>query len=296
MCFLHIFILNLESIIGLYGIKNNRGLCLRGICLTFCCDNGGMKRIFITVGLLLLCNYSIIAYLPRIGSGNDLDISFEQKMFESHAKQLYDCINERALSYDAFFLGLKGYYVLKAQDKLKNPDVLTIIDFSKPANEDRFYLIDMLNSRLILKSLVAHGRNTGTVYATDFSNKPNSYQSSLGFFLTGETYTGAHGLSLRLDGTEKYINDNARMRDIVVHAADYVSQAFMGAYGRIGRSLGCPALPVEYISMVVETIKDGSCIFAYYPDQRYMRMSPVMNNSKYLEAFRKEQPAPAADH
>ena len=254
-----------------------------------------MKRIFVTVSLLLICNYTIIAYLPDNGTDKNINVSFEQRMFDSYAKQLYDCVGETALSYDAFYIALKGYYTLKAQDKLKNPKVLTIIDFSRSANEDRFYLIDMVEEKLILKSLVAHGRNTGTVYATNFSNKPNSYQSSLGFFLTGETYTGAHGLSLRLDGTEKYFNDNARRRDIVVHAADYVNEAFAGAYGRIGRSLGCPALPVGCISKVIEAIKNGSCMFAYYPDQRYMRTSVVVNNSTYLEAFKKEQLAAAVD-
>jgi hypothetical protein len=253
-----------------------------------------MKKIFFTVALLLFCNYTIIAYLPVSGNDSEVSLSFEQRIFDLYAKQLYECIGETALSYDAFYIGLKGYYVLKAQDKLRNPNVLTIIDYSRPANEDRFYLIDMLQGKLVLKSLVAHGRNTGTIYATSFSNKPNSYQSSLGFFLTGETYKGAHGLSLRLDGTERSFNDNARMRDIVVHSADYVSESFIGSYGRLGRSLGCPALPPEYISMIVETIKDGSCIFAYYPDQRYMRSSRVVNSSIYLEAFKEEQLAAVA--
>lgn len=252
-----------------------------------------MRKIYFTIALLLLSCCPLVAYLPVTGPDNNVNVSFGQQVFDSYAKQMYECVGDSAMNYDAFYLALKGYYVLKAQKKLKNPRVLTIIDFSRSANEDRFYLIDMLEGKLLLKSLVAHGRNTGVEYATKFSNKPNSYQSSLGFFLTGESYTGEHGLSLRLDGAERAINDNARKRAIVIHAADYVSEAFMGAYGRIGRSLGCPALPAESISMVVEAIKDGSCIFAYYPDQRYMRTSAVINNTKYIEAFKKEQLAVA---
>lgn len=253
-----------------------------------------MKKIYFTLTLLLLFSYPLVAYLPYSEHEKDIrDASFEQRTFDSYAQQVYECLGDSTINYDAFYLGLKGYYVLKAQKKLKNPRVLTIIDFSRSANEDRFYLIDLLEGKLLLKSLVAHGRNTGMEYAIKFSNKPESYQSSLGFFLTGEAYTGEHGLSLRLDGAEKMINDNARKRAIVIHGAEYVSQSFMDAYGRIGRSLGCPALPVEAISKVVNTIKNGSCIFAYYPDQRYMRSSLVVNNGKYLDAFKKEQLAVA---
>jgi hypothetical protein len=246
-----------------------------------------MKRVIIVLALLAWANYASTAYFFSPDNGTESSLNDEQE-FDAYAKKLYASIGESTLSYNAFLLALKGYYLLKAEDKLANSNVLTVIDFSKPANENRFYLIDVLNGKLLLKTLVAHGRNTGEVYATKFSNKPNSYQSSLGLFVTGETYTGAHGLSLRLDGTEKMINDNARTRDIVVHAADYVSSSFASSYGRIGRSLGCPALPVEYVSMVVNKIKNGSCFFAYYPDPLYLQKTVLAHSRKYMEAFRKE--------
>lgn len=247
-----------------------------------------MKRVLFVLVLLAWANYASTSYFTNNGNGTGLALSDEQE-FDAYARRLYSSIGETTLSYNAFVLALKGYYLLKAENKLGNTNVLTVIDFSKPANENRFYLIDVLNGKLLLKTLVAHGRNTGEVYATKFSNKPNSYQSSLGLFLTGETYTGAHGLSMRLDGTERSINDNARMRDIVVHAADYVSSSFVSTYGRLGRSLGCPALPAEYVSMVVEKIKNGSCFFAYYPDPLYLKRTVLSYSSKYMEAFRKER-------
>jgi hypothetical protein len=247
-----------------------------------------MRKILFALCLVILANYVSTAY-PEIDNDTPrLSLSDEQE-FDTYAKKLYNTIGESSLSYKAFVLALKGYYFLKAENKLANSNVLTVIDYSKPANENRFYLIDVLNGKILLKTLVAHGRNTGEVYATSFSNQPNSYKSSLGLFVTGETYTGAHGLSMRLDGTESAINDNARTRDIVVHAADYVSSGFINSNGRLGRSLGCPAVPAQYVSMVVNTIKNGSCFFAYYPDPFYLQRTILAHSRKYMDAFRKER-------
>lgn len=248
-----------------------------------------MKRVLFIVALLILAN-CVSDALPH--PGNDVTPSSslsDETEFNEHAKKLYNSIGESTLSYNAFLLALKGYYFLKAENKIANAEVITVIDFSRSANENRFYLIDILNAKLLLKTLVAHGRNTGEIYAKSFSNQPNSYKSSLGLFVTGETYTGAHGLSMRLDGTERSINDNARNRDIVVHAAEYVDPAFISSYGRIGRSLGCPALPAEYVKTVIEKIKNGSCFFAYYPDQQYLQKTVLAHNRKYIEAFRNEK-------
>jgi hypothetical protein len=250
-----------------------------------------MKKGFAVIGLLLWCNYVSTAYI-RIGNGSSIK---EEQSFSDHSRKLYTALNDSSLNYHAFQLALKGYYLLKSQGKLQNTSVLSIVDYSMSSVEERFYLIDMSAGKMILKTLVAHGRNTGEVYAKKFSNVPNSYCTSLGFFVTGETYTGAHGLSLRIDGTERTINDNARARDIVIHAADYVSKAFINSCGRLGRSLGCPALPPEYLSAVVNKIKNGSCFFAYYPDPSYMAKSRLLNNTMYLESFGKEYRASAND-
>jgi hypothetical protein len=247
-----------------------------------------MKRIVIVVGLLLCAHYASTAYMKRSG-GQETQALYAEQEFNSYAKKIYSAIGDPTLSFNAFEMALKGYFLLKAENKLSNSDVLTVIDFSKPATENRFYLIDLLNNKMLVKTLVAHGRNTGEIYATSFSNKPNSYQSSLGLFLTGETYIGAHGLSLRLDGTERTINDNARVRDIVVHAADYVSGTFINSYGRLGRSLGCPALPMEYLGTVIDKIKNGSCFFAYYPDPKYLQSTILSHSTQYIDEFRKEQ-------
>ena len=128
---------------------------------------------------------------------------------------------------------------------------------------------------MITKSLVAHGRSTGMLYPESFSNKMQSYQSSLGFFITDDTYEGKHGYSLRLNGIEKNINDNARKRAIVFHAADYVSRDFIEKYGRIGRSFGCPALPLEQNRKIIDLIKNNTCVFMYFPTPDYIKKSDL---------------------
>jgi hypothetical protein len=129
--------------------------------------------------------------------------------------------------------------------------------------------------KLLYRTYVAHGRETGLTYAREFSNIPNSYQSSLGFYRTAETYHGKHGYSLRLDGLESQINDLARQRAIVMHAADYARKSFVQEYGRLGRSLGCPALPPELSQDIISRIKDGSCVFVYADDSEYLTSSHV---------------------
>jgi hypothetical protein len=141
---------------------------------------------------------------------------------------------------------------------------------------ERFFLFDLRERRLLRKSLVAHGRNSGDDQAERFSNEPNSLQSSLGFYRCAETYHGQHGLSMRLDGLERGINDNARVRNIVVHSADYVHSDFVRRHGRLGRSFGCPALPVEGYPELIDTIGQGCLLFIYADDPIYHRESGLM--------------------
>lgn len=198
--------------------------------------------------------------------------------FDVYAYQLYKELNEKELNYIAFKTALKGYLALKEEDMLKNPNLLTIVDFSKSSTQERLYIIDMKNKKTIHKSLVAHGQNSGEKFAKQFSNRPDSHQSSLGFYITGETYNGKHGLSLKLDGLEKGFNDKARERAIVVHGADYVSTNFIRQQGRLGRSHGCPAVPAEATAQVIRLIKDKTCLFVYYPDQEYLERSAFLKN------------------
>ena len=170
-------------------------------------------------------------------------------------------------SLESFKIAYEGYENLKSQHKLEN-NILTIIDFSLSSKKKRLWVIDMESNVVLFHSLVAHGMNSGEEFATNFSNKSESYKSSLGFYLTGEIYQGKHGSSLRLDGIEKGVNDNARNRAIVIHGADYVSENFIKNYGRLGRSQGCPALPINITSKVISKIKDKSVLFIYHPSKK----------------------------
>jgi hypothetical protein len=157
------------------------------------------------------------------------------------------------------------------------PKTLTVIDFSKPSTEKRLWVYDLRTHALLFHEYVAHGRGSGENRPTQFSNLPESNQSSLGLFRTGEAYIGKHGLSLRLDGLERGINDRARERAIVVHGADYVNPATAKAQGRLGRSLGCPAVRPEIASSLIQAIKDGGLLFSYYPQQSWLETSAYLN-------------------
>ncbi len=199
------------------------------------------------------------------------------QMDESNIQSIYSRINDPDLNFEALKQALKGYNVLRERYMLNNNFILTIIDYSKPSNTERFFVIDINSGKILYKSLVAHGRNSGLEYASSFSNKQCSYKSSIGFFLTGETYYGKHGFSLRLNGLEKGINDNAMERAIVIHSASYVTEEYIKKYGRLGRSHGCPALPAYNYENIIGTIKNKTCLFIFYPDKKYMSSSEFVN-------------------
>lgn len=184
---------------------------------------------------------------------------------------VYDNLNSNNYTLpnlESFTEALRGFYLLKEKG-LITKDVLTLIDFSLSSNEKRLWVIDLNTNTVLFHSLVAHGRNTGEEFATSFSNSPESYKSSLGFYATAEVYNGKHGKSLKLDGLERGINSNARERAVVIHGADYVSNSFIQNNRRLGRSLGCPAIPLELTDQIIETIKDKSCLFVYFPSNTY---------------------------
>lgn len=187
-------------------------------------------------------------------------------------------IVSEGLSSKALLQAVNGYATLKEKHTVEK-DVLVVIDYTKSSNAERFYVLDMRDTSLTYSLIVAHGRNTGDEFATSFSNQPGSYMSSLGFFKTAETYDGKHGLSLRLDGLERGINHLARERAIVIHQADYVSMDFAAEHGRIGRSLGCPALPQENYSAVIDLIKDGCLLYIFGGDEHYASQSAVLSKS-----------------
>jgi len=181
------------------------------------------------------------------------------------------------INQQAVRLALNGYQKLRSLGKLANVQYLTIADFSKPSNEERLFIIDMNIMQVVVKSLVAHGRNSGVKMANQFSNRYASFQSSLGFYITGGIYKGKHGASLELEGVEKGINDQAKERAIVIHGADYVSNKLIQQQGYIGRSLGCPAVPNNQVAKIINTIKGASCLFIYAPDLSYTKKSSLDN-------------------
>jgi L,D-transpeptidase catalytic domain len=182
------------------------------------------------------------------------------------------------LSKEAFECAVKGYERLQQKNLLKKTTVLTIVDYSLPSTQKRLYVLDMAGGKILFHSLAAHGRNSGLLYASDFSNTPSSLKTSLGFFVTAGTYYGGNGYSLKLKGCEKGINDNAMERAIVMHGAPYVNEQFIQQNGYLGRSHGCPALPENISKKLIDIIKDGSCVFLYHPEKKYTAHSKILNS------------------
>lgn len=160
--------------------------------------------------------------------------------------------------------------------EVKAPRTLTVIDYSKPSSQERLWVFDLTTRELLYEELVAHGQGTGANVATKFSNDNESHQTSLGLFVTDTTYVGKNGYSLRLDGLDEGYNDKARDRAIVMHGAPYVSEAFVKANGRLGRSWGCPAVSDAVARQLIDRVKGGGLVFAYYPDAKFLK------SSKYL--------------
>jgi len=189
----------------------------------------------------------------------------------------YTLLREPSLNPEAFRLGLLGYYSLRSKDMVSNDSLLTIIDYSMPSTDERFFVINLRRNRVEYKSLVSHGRNSGDLYAGRFSNRKQSHQSPLGFFLTDETYRGGQGYSLLLNGVDTGYNDLSRPRGIVIHGAAYATRDYISRYGRLGRSFGCPALPPGISTRVIDLIRHGSVLFSYFPDPGYIRNTKILH-------------------
>jgi hypothetical protein len=172
-------------------------------------------------------------------------------------------------------LGLVAYLKAKNRGIINNP-YLTIIDYSKPSSERRLWVVDMRSNKVLFNTWVTHGKNSGDVMATSFSNEPGSLKSSIGVFLTKDPYNGGNGYSLRLLGLEQGINDNAYSRSIVVHGAWYADPSMVNASGQIGRSWGCPAVSPGTIRPLINTIKDNSLVVVYYPDRNWLTHSSFL--------------------
>lgn len=182
------------------------------------------------------------------------------------------------LSKQAFDYAIKGYHYLLQKNMLHNTGVITIVDYSKPSSEKRLYVLDMNEGKILFQTLVAHGRNSGYIYAKDFSNAASSLKTSLGFYVTANTYNGNNGYSLKLQGCERGINDKAMERAIVLHGAEYATEDFLQHNGYLGRSHGCPAVPEQLSKKIIDVIKNGSCMFLYYPAKKYTSNSKILNS------------------
>ncbi|AVQ24966.1 murein L,D-transpeptidase catalytic domain family protein [Fusobacterium periodonticum] len=233
-----------------------------------------MKKTLIFLSLLIISSLSFSegTNLESINQNTTIttetDIKPQKVILD--VKSVYDSLNIKGkIDYSIFQKAYLGY----VQIPNKNPGVLVIIDYTKPSNEERFYVLDLNKKKLVYSTRVAHSKNSGLEIPLEFSDDPNSYQSSLGFFLTLGEYNGAYGYSLRLKGLEENINANAESRAIVIHGGDIVNDEYIKKYGFAGRSLGCPVLPAALTKEIVNYIKHGRVLFIYGNDEEYIEES-----------------------
>ena len=218
-------------------------------------------------GITYILALSILLSSNLVSFGADTDADKSALSTEVITSR-FESLNLGNVSFDAFQLAIIGHHYYKSQGLVTN-DTVVIIDFDLPSTQQRMFVVDLSKNIVLHSSLVAHGKNTGQDLAKNFSNINGSLQSSLGFFKTNEKYIGKHGLSLRLDGLEKGINDHARSRAIVIHSADYVSREFIRVNHRLGRSFGCPALPVDGYQEAMDLLDDGVLLFIHSSNGNY---------------------------
>ena len=221
-----------------------------------------LKSIFILIFYFIFS----LSLFAEVKFSNDFDLDIKKKFSDLEIKTMYRelCLNDK-VSFSCFnnaMHGLEKIENLEIFDN-SNDDLLVMVDYTKPSTEERLFIIDLRKKQLLISSLVAHGRGTGDLYATNFSNKNNSYSTSSGFYLTGNIYNGKNGESLELYGLEKGKNDNARKRTIVIHSAYYANKSFAEKYGRLGRSKGCLVLPTDLNTKIINLISGGVVLYVH---------------------------------
>lgn len=244
--------------------------------------NRSLKKL-LSLSLVLALIHSPFVFSTSILMASEKKVSNLQNVthtVSSYAMAVYEHIGlqEAGLSFEVFNYAVKGRDYLVNKGMILKDQVLTVVDFTKPSSEKRMYVIDLNKEKILFHTYVAHGQKSGAEFAQNFSNKPESFQSSLGFYETLGTYNGKHGYSMKLAGLESGINDKAEERAIVMHAADYVSESFIRTKGFLGRSWGCPALPNAYNKPIIDKIKDGSCLFIYGKNNNYLKQSRILNS------------------
>ena len=218
--------------------------------------------------VFLLIIYSIfsLSLFAEINFSNDFNLNIKKKFSDMDIKLMYTelCLNDK-VSFSCFNNAMHGLEKIEDLEIFDNSNnnLLVMVDYTKPSTEERLFIIDLRKKQLLISSLVTHGRGTGDLYATKFSNKNNSYSTSSGFYLTGNIYNGKHGESLELYGLEKGKNDNAKKRTIVMHSAYYANKAFAEKYGRLGRSKGCLVLPTDLNAKIINLISGGVVLYVH---------------------------------
>ena len=235
-----------------------------------------MRKLCLCVGLFLITGFSDNAL--KAGETGGIN---EEVRIEEYFHSIYDHIdfsNGSKLSYDVFANAYKGYLNLKNAGLLNAAkEIISICDFNLSSTEKRLWIIDLLSGKVLFNTYVAHGMGSGDEYAESFSNSTDSHQSSLGFYVTGETYNGDHGISLRLNGMDNGFNDAALSRGIVVHGAGYVSEKFIAGNTKLGRSWGCPAVAEKLKLPIIKAIQGGTCMFISHKDNNYQRSAYWLN-------------------
>ena len=239
----------------------------------------GLMRLIAYLIVLLTSPFKFAtAGEPKTHEVRTLDNEAAVNMFIARLYDQIDFGNYKHLSYEVFNKAYRGFINLRIAGKLNmQHDIISVCDFSLSSTQKRLWIIDLDKKKVLFNTYVAHGQGSGEEYATAFSNNNESHQSSLGFFVTGETYNGKHGISLHLSGMDEGFNDAAHDRDIVVHGAGYVSENFIKAKNYLGRSWGCPAIPAKLTLPIINTIKGGTCLFIYYPHKQYHESSYWLN-------------------
>lgn len=240
-----------------------------------------MKKYLIKIALVFTVSLSLTVMgwksVEKSNTNHKKSAISADSVYRNYVNQLYTTLqlNQSRLSLPVFEKALTGFINLKKNLALPDKSILTIVNFDQLSTEKRLYIIDINKKIVLLNSWVAHGLRSGHNSTTNFSNLNKSYASSLGFYVTGEIYSGIHGKSLRLDGVDEGFNDNARKRAIVLHGAPYVNENTINALGRLGRSQGCPAVAQELADQVITTIADKTVLFINKSNEFY--------TSKYLD-------------
>ncbi len=239
------------------------------------------NRVFLSCFILALMLHIPVAFSMTMKHETHL---MATPVVEDEATQLdalYETLDldNMGLSDEAYDMAVNGYLKLKDTRNIRKDELLTIIDFSLPSTQKRLFILDVEAGKVLYHTYVAHGRGSGKLIAETFSNIPESYQSSLGFYETSGTYIGKNGFSMKLKGLETGINHKAEERAIVVHGAPYVSEQFIRQQGFLGRSHGCPALPENLNRPIIEKIKDGSLLFIYSNRADYAKKSKLIKST-----------------